>query len=92
MRIAISTPAGHVGRKVVAILQAHGGHELILLARDPAKVATEKARGAQVFQRIPRVQYDAELLAGAAVAEGRLHQRLIVAVGGLQKDEVFQHP
>ena len=50
MRIAISTPAGHVGRKVVALLQAHGGHELILLARDPAKVTTERARGGQVFQ------------------------------------------
>jgi uncharacterized protein YbjT (DUF2867 family) len=50
MKIAISTPAGHTGRKVVALLQAHGGVELILLARSPEKVAVEKKRGAQVFQ------------------------------------------
>jgi uncharacterized protein YbjT (DUF2867 family) len=50
MKIAITSPAGHVGQKVVSILQAQRGHDLILLARDPAKVSAQQARGAQVFQ------------------------------------------
>jgi len=50
MKIAITSPAGHVGQKVVSILQAQSGHDLILLARDPAKVDTRKERAAQVFQ------------------------------------------
>lgn len=49
MKIAITTPAGHIGSKTVAILQGKG-HELLLLARDTAKVEGQKARGAKVFQ------------------------------------------
>lgn len=48
MRIAITTPTGNIGRKLVAKLQAGTDHELILLARDPEKLTAETARGANV--------------------------------------------
>jgi uncharacterized protein YbjT (DUF2867 family) len=50
MRIAITTPTGHVGRQVVGELLKGGEHELVLLARKPEAVAAEKARGAMVMQ------------------------------------------
>jgi uncharacterized protein YbjT (DUF2867 family) len=50
MRVAITTPTGHIGRRVVEILQDRGEHELILLARNPDKLAEEAARGATVVQ------------------------------------------
>ncbi|MEO7994450.1 MAG: NAD(P)H-binding protein, partial [bacterium] len=48
MRIAIVGPTGHVGNQIVKQLQDQGGHELILLARDAAKLEAEVARGAKL--------------------------------------------
>ena len=50
MRIAITTPTGNIGRRLVHNLLDQGGHELILLARDPSKLAEEAQRGASVAQ------------------------------------------
>jgi uncharacterized protein YbjT (DUF2867 family) len=50
MKIAITGPSGNVGSKVVKSLLAQGGHELILLAHKPEKLAAEKARGAKLIQ------------------------------------------
>jgi uncharacterized protein YbjT (DUF2867 family) len=50
MRIAITAPTGQIGHKLVSILQAQGGHELVLLARKPERLADEQARGATVVQ------------------------------------------
>ena len=50
MRIAITTPTGNIGRELVRILQSEGDHELVLLARDAAKLAAEAERGARVFE------------------------------------------
>jgi uncharacterized protein YbjT (DUF2867 family) len=50
MRIAITTPTGHIGRRLVEILQGQGGNDLVLLARDPGKLTDETARGATVVQ------------------------------------------
>ena len=50
MRIAITGPTGHIGNKIVQILQDMGGNELVLLARNPDKLTTERARGATVIQ------------------------------------------
>jgi uncharacterized protein YbjT (DUF2867 family) len=45
MKIAITTPTGHIGRGVVEALIGTG-HELVLLCRDPAKVKDYTERGA----------------------------------------------
>lgn len=50
MRIAITTPTGNIGSKITEMLLADGDHELVLLARNPEKVADAKARGAEVEQ------------------------------------------
>ncbi|MHC5010854.1 MAG: NmrA family NAD(P)-binding protein [Planctomycetota bacterium] len=50
MRIAITTPTGNIGRRLVHALQDRGGHDIVLLARDPSKLAEEQARGATVVQ------------------------------------------
>lgn len=49
MRIAVTTPTGHIGRKLVKQLLDEGKHELILLARQPQKLEEEQARGATVI-------------------------------------------
>jgi uncharacterized protein YbjT (DUF2867 family) len=49
MKIAITTPTGKVGSKVTQLLLDRGGHELTLIARDPAKVAQFTARGAKAI-------------------------------------------
>jgi len=48
MKIAITGPTGNIGRELVKILLAKGGHELILLARNPDKLKKESAQGAQI--------------------------------------------
>lgn len=50
MRIAITTPTGNIARRLTNTLLDQGGHDLVLLARDPSKLADEKARGATVLQ------------------------------------------
>ena len=50
MRIAIATPTGNVGSKVVKNLIEDGRHELILLARKPEKVSEAHSRGARIEQ------------------------------------------
>lgn len=50
MRIAVTGPTGHIGNKIVQILQDMGGNELVLLARNPDKLTTERARGATVIK------------------------------------------
>ena len=50
MRIAITTPTGNIGRRLTKRLLDQGGHELILLARNPDKLQREQARGAKVVQ------------------------------------------
>lgn len=46
MRIALSTPTGKIGNQLARKLLADGQHDLILLVRDPAKVADLTAQGA----------------------------------------------
>ncbi|MBD3332745.1 NAD(P)H-binding protein [candidate division GN15 bacterium] len=48
MTIAITTPTGNIGRKLVGQLLAEGDHDLRLLARSPEKLAEEQRLGAQV--------------------------------------------
>lgn len=48
MKVAITTPTGNIGRKLVGILQDRGRDKLILLARDASKLAEEQSRGAEV--------------------------------------------
>ena len=48
MKIAITTPTGNIGRKLVKILLDDNSHELILLARDSKKLSSEEARGARI--------------------------------------------
>jgi uncharacterized protein YbjT (DUF2867 family) len=50
MKIAITGPTGHIGRRLVQELLKKGGSELVLLARDPNKLKAEQARGAKVIQ------------------------------------------
>lgn len=50
MRIAITTPTGNIGRNLTKRLLDQGGHELILLARNPGKLQDEQARGAKVIK------------------------------------------
>ena len=49
MRIAITTPAGRVGKKLVNELLDRGGHELTLLTHDSNKVREAAERGARVM-------------------------------------------
>jgi uncharacterized protein YbjT (DUF2867 family) len=48
MKIAITTPTGNIGRRLTHRLLDEGGYELVLLARDPAKLAEEEAQGARI--------------------------------------------
>jgi uncharacterized protein YbjT (DUF2867 family) len=48
MRLAITGPTGNVGRKLVHELFKRGQRDLVLLARDPDKLAEERARGATI--------------------------------------------
>ena len=50
MKIAITTPTGHIGSGLVEHLQNKGGHELTLLCRDPEKVKHFTSRGADARQ------------------------------------------
>ncbi len=50
MKIAITTPTGHIGRQLTKLLLDKGGHELTLLCRDPAKVKEFTDRGAKAIQ------------------------------------------
>jgi uncharacterized protein YbjT (DUF2867 family) len=50
MKIAIAGPTGNTGRHLIRELQERGGHELVLLARDPAKLREEASRGARVVE------------------------------------------
>lgn len=47
MKIAITTPTGHIGSGLVEQLLQQGGHELTLLCRDPGKVKAFTDRGAK---------------------------------------------
>ena len=49
MKIAIATPTGNVGRKLVNILQGIGGHEVLMLARHPERLTNETLLGATVI-------------------------------------------
>lgn len=48
MRIAITGATGNIGKRLAQQLIDQGGHEVVLLVRDPAKVADLSARGATV--------------------------------------------
>ena len=50
MKIAITTPTGNIGRKVVNRLLDEGGHELVLLARNPSRLKDEKKRGVTIIK------------------------------------------
>ncbi len=50
MRIAISTPTGQIGNQITKQLLEQGEHNLILLAREPAKLDNERAMGATVVK------------------------------------------
>lgn len=50
MTIAITTPTGTVGHRIVVELMADGKHELILIARHPDKLAAQRSQGARVVQ------------------------------------------
>ncbi len=50
MKIAITTPTGKIGRKVVNRLLDEGGHELVLLARNPSRLKDEKKRGVTIIK------------------------------------------
>lgn len=50
MKIAITAPTGNIGSRLVRQLLEVEGHELVLLARKPEKLADAKARGAAVVQ------------------------------------------
>ncbi len=50
MKIAITAPTGHIGSKLVELLQEQGRHQLVLLCRDPSKVEKAVANGARVAQ------------------------------------------
>ena len=50
MRIAITTPTGNTARRLTNTLLEQGGHDLVLLARDPSKLADEEALGATVLR------------------------------------------
>jgi uncharacterized protein YbjT (DUF2867 family) len=45
VRIAIATPTGNIGRRLVGRLLDEGSHELVLMARDPDKLKEEQSRG-----------------------------------------------
>jgi uncharacterized protein YbjT (DUF2867 family) len=85
MKIAITTPAGHIGRQTVAILQKQRGHELILLARDPGKVSEAQKRGAKAFQ--------GDLWFGDYVKEATrgAEALLIVVPPNIWTDNVMEH-
>ena len=50
MKIAITTPSGHVGSKVVEKLQALGGFDLVLPVRCPEHLTEAQSHGATVIQ------------------------------------------
>jgi uncharacterized protein YbjT (DUF2867 family) len=50
MKIAITTPTGHIGRQLTKLLLDKGGHKLTLLCRDPAKVKEFTDRGATAIR------------------------------------------
>lgn len=50
MKIAITTPTGHIGGGLAKHLLESGGHELTLICRDPAKLADHAKRGAKVVK------------------------------------------
>jgi len=49
MKIAICTPSGNIGSKITERLLNMGGQELILLSRNPEKLAGAVSRGAEVI-------------------------------------------
>jgi uncharacterized protein YbjT (DUF2867 family) len=50
VRIAITTPTGNIGSKLTELLLNDGKHDVVLLARDAAKLQDQKGRGAEVHQ------------------------------------------
>jgi len=50
MKIALTSPTGNIGRKLVQKLIASNEHDLVLLARNPEKLKEEKSRGASIVQ------------------------------------------
>ncbi|MBK9973632.1 MAG: NmrA family NAD(P)-binding protein [Planctomycetes bacterium] len=50
MKIAITTPTGHIGSQLTKLLLDRGGHQLSLLVRDPSKVAAHTSRGAKAVK------------------------------------------
>lgn len=50
MKIAITTPTGHIGHALVENLLKQGGHEVLLLCRDLSKVKQFTDRGATAVQ------------------------------------------
>ncbi|MCA8945587.1 MAG: NmrA family NAD(P)-binding protein [Planctomycetes bacterium] len=66
MKIAITTPTGHIGSRLVDELLSKGGHELVLLCRDPAKVKHFTDRGAKAAAgSLEDSQYVGEATKGA---------------------------
>jgi uncharacterized protein YbjT (DUF2867 family) len=50
MRIAITTPTGQVGSKVVEWLLMRGGHDLVLLTRNSEKLSSLRNMGARIIE------------------------------------------
>jgi uncharacterized protein YbjT (DUF2867 family) len=50
MRIAITTPTGHIGSELTRNLLEKGGHQVTLLCRDPGKVKQLTERGAKAVK------------------------------------------
>jgi len=49
MKIAITTPTGNIGSKLVAALLEAGGHEIVLLARKRERLGDAEAKGAKIL-------------------------------------------
>ncbi len=50
MKVAITTPTGKVGSKLVDKLLSDGKHDIVLMARKPERLADAKSRGAEIRQ------------------------------------------
>ncbi len=64
MKLAVTGPTGHIGRRLTELLLNDGSHEVILLARTPEKLSNEISRGAAVAKG---VLDDAEFVKSATV-------------------------
>ncbi len=52
MKLAVTGPSGHIGRRLTELLLNDGSHEVILLARTPEKLSNEVSRGATVAKGV----------------------------------------